>query len=178
VVKRYRSWDRGEPGREWARLTMLHQHARGISPQPLSRGCEDGAPVIEMARVPGEALGAAELSPAQVSAVAEALTRMHRAVPGEVLMHWPKRQWGPAEHTLLVRSWVRDTPPVACAPAPDALRAAAAWLDSADSGNLTGPLAERVFAQGTAISATSCGTASAVMSWISRTAGSATPHMR
>lgn len=148
VVKRYRSWDRGEADREWSGLSTLHQHAPGISPQPLRRRCEDGAPVIEMTRVPGQPFGAAKLSPTQVGALARTLTRTHRAVPGEVLMCWPERQWGPAELTSLVRSWVRDAPPVACAPTSDALEAAAAWLDSADIGNPTAPLAERVFTHG------------------------------
>ena len=46
VVKRYRSWDRGEPDREWDGLGVLHHHARGLSPRPLRRRVEDGAPVI------------------------------------------------------------------------------------------------------------------------------------
>jgi aminoglycoside phosphotransferase (APT) family kinase protein len=47
-----------------------------------------------------------------------------------------------------MRSRVRGTPPVACAPASEALAAAAVWLDSADLSSLSGPLAERVFAHG------------------------------
>jgi aminoglycoside phosphotransferase (APT) family kinase protein len=152
VVKRYRSWDRGEPDREWTGLGILHQHAPGISPQPLRRGCADGVPLIEMTRVPGVPLGGEKLSPAQTGALAQALRQMYWAVPREVLTPLPGRQWvgrqPPGELAALVRSWVRDTPPVACAAASDALQATAAWLDSADLSNLSGPLAERVFTHG------------------------------
>lgn len=152
VVKRYRSWDRGEPDREWAGLSLLHEHVPGISPQPLCRRSEDGVPVIEMTRVPGVPLGEATLSPAQVAALAQALRQMHGAVPREALKSLPERQWvgrrPPGGLPSLVRSWIRDTPPVACASASAALEAAAAWLDSADFGNLGGPLVERVFTHG------------------------------
>lgn len=40
VVKRYRSWDRGEPDREWGGLSLLHRYAPGTAPQPLSRRSE------------------------------------------------------------------------------------------------------------------------------------------
>lgn len=152
VVKRYRSWDRGEPDREWAGLGMLYQHVPGISPQPLRRRCEDGVPVIEMTRVPGVPLEGKKLSPAQVDALAQALRRMYWAVPGTALARLPERLWAgrrpPGGLSSLVRSWIRGTPPVACAPASEALGAAAAWLDSADLGHLGGPLAERVFSNG------------------------------
>jgi len=148
VVKRYRSWDRGEPDREWSGLGLLHEHAPGVSPQPLRLRAEDGAPVIEMTRVAGEPLGMARLSPAQVDALAHALTRMYWAIPGEALARLPERLWvgrrPPGELPALLRGWVRGTPPVTCASAAGALRAAECWLDSADPGELTGPVAERV----------------------------------
>ena len=34
VVKRFRSWDRGEPAREWAALTLLAESAPGLAPAP------------------------------------------------------------------------------------------------------------------------------------------------
>ena len=152
VVKRYRSWDRGEPDREWSGLGLLHEHAPGVSPQPLRLRAEDGAPVIEMTRVAGEPLGMARLSPAQVDALAHALTRMYWAIPGEALARLPERLWvgrrPPGELPALLRGWVRGTPPVTCAPAAGAPRAAECWLDSADPGELTGSLAERVFTHG------------------------------
>ena len=64
VVKRFRSWDRGEPEREWAGLAVLYRHAPGLAPQPLERRVDDGGPAVVMTRVRGEPLGAApELTP-------------------------------------------------------------------------------------------------------------------
>ena len=74
VIKRYRSWDRGEPDREWAGLGILHRHAPGIGPQPLRRWSEDGTPAIEMTRVPGLSLGGQKLSSAQIGALAQTLS--------------------------------------------------------------------------------------------------------
>lgn len=39
VVKRFRSWDKGEPEREWAGLEVLHRYTPGLAP-PRSR-CSD-----------------------------------------------------------------------------------------------------------------------------------------
>lgn len=115
------------------------------------RRSENGVPVIEMTRVPGEPLGGEQLSPAQVGALAHPLRRIW-AIPSEALTPIPERLWvgrrPPGELFSLVRSWVRDTPPRACALASDALQDAAAWLDSADLSNLSGPLAEQVFTHG------------------------------
>lgn len=142
VVKQYRSWDHGEADREWAGLSVLHRHAPGLSPQPLRRRAGPGAPVIEMTRVPGEPLGVAPLSQAQVGAVARALTRMYRAVPGQTLASLPERRWGPGELRSLTRRWIQQTPGGTC-PAAAALRAAGAWLGSDGSA---AALAEPVFA--------------------------------
>jgi hypothetical protein len=121
VVKRYRSWDRGEPDREWSGLGLLHQHAPGASPQPLRRCAEDGAPVIEMTRVAGEPLGTAKLSPAQVDALAHTLTRLYWAAPGEALARQPEPlgvgRRPTRELPALLRGWVHGSPPVTCPPA-------------------------------------------------------------
>ncbi len=50
VVKRYRSWDRGEPECEWRALSLLHQYRPGLAPEPLSLTYPDGTPTIEMSR--------------------------------------------------------------------------------------------------------------------------------
>lgn len=42
VRKQFLSWDRGEPDREWACLTVLSDHAPGLAPRPVRRGV-DGA---------------------------------------------------------------------------------------------------------------------------------------
>ena len=36
VVKRFRSWDRDEPAREWRALRLLAEYAPGLAPRPLS----------------------------------------------------------------------------------------------------------------------------------------------
>jgi aminoglycoside phosphotransferase (APT) family kinase protein len=142
VVKQYRSWGCGEPDREWAGLAVLHQHARGLSPQPLRRRVEHGAPVIEMTRVAGEPLGATPLSHDQVEAVAGALAQMYQAVPGETLTSLPERRRGPGELRSLTWRWAQQVPQETCPPAAEAVRAAWAWLSSGDSGIVP---AERVF---------------------------------
>ncbi|HEU0285906.1 MAG TPA: hypothetical protein VFR22_02610, partial [Nocardioidaceae bacterium] len=42
VVKRFRSWDRGEPDREWRGLSLLQTYAPGLAPEPIQRRTEDG----------------------------------------------------------------------------------------------------------------------------------------
>jgi Ser/Thr protein kinase RdoA (MazF antagonist) len=121
---------------------MLYQRAPGLTPEPLDRRVERGAPVIEMTRVPGEPLGAARLSPAQAGAVAGALTQMHRAASGAALTSVPERRWGPAEVCSLARSWIQEVSQGASAPAAEALRAARAWLSSGEAGVLP---ADQVF---------------------------------
>ncbi len=49
-VRRFRSWDRDAPEREWAGLEVLHQYAPGLAPQSLEWRVEDGVPVIVMSR--------------------------------------------------------------------------------------------------------------------------------
>jgi len=50
VVKHYRSWDEGEPEREWAGLTLLHRFAPGLAPEPLEQRVDGGAPVVGLLR--------------------------------------------------------------------------------------------------------------------------------
>jgi hypothetical protein len=35
AVKRHRSWDLGEPEREWRALELLGEHAPGLAPSPV-----------------------------------------------------------------------------------------------------------------------------------------------
>src|SRR5579875_3931294 len=107
VVKRYRSWDRGEPEREWSGLTLLYRYAPGTSPRPLRRRSEDGVPVIEMDRVPGVPLGAMRLSPAQVDALAQVLRRLYWSVPGADLAPLPERNWVGRERATALPALVR-----------------------------------------------------------------------
>ncbi|HEV2373861.1 MAG TPA: aminoglycoside phosphotransferase family protein [Streptosporangiaceae bacterium] len=152
VVKRYRSWHRGEPDREWSGLGLLHWRVPGLAPQPLQRRADSGVPVIVMTRVVGEPLGTAKLSPAQVGALAETLTRMHAAVPDKVLKSLPERQWvgrqRPGELPSMLRSWAHATPRLQCPVAAQALAVAAAWLDTTDLSLLSEPPGEQVFTHG------------------------------
>jgi len=97
VVKHYRSWDEGEPEREWAGLTLLHRFAPGLAPEPLEQRVGGGAPVVVMRCLPGQPLGSDPLSHEQVTALGQTMRRMHAAVPMDELRHVPQRRWGPAE---------------------------------------------------------------------------------
>jgi aminoglycoside phosphotransferase (APT) family kinase protein len=81
VVKRFRSWDRREPVREWTALTLLAEHAPGLAPAPIHAGLTADPPVIEMSRLPGVPLGGTPLLAAQADALALALERLWNAVP-------------------------------------------------------------------------------------------------
>jgi Ser/Thr protein kinase RdoA (MazF antagonist) len=81
VIKRFRSWDRREPAREWIALTLLAEFAPGLAATPIRAGLTDDPPVIEMSWLPGVALGGAPLSAAQAEALVLALGRLWRAVP-------------------------------------------------------------------------------------------------
>src|ERR1700684_1599474 len=53
VVKRFRSWDRGEHLREWQALTLLASYAPDLAPAPLSADLTSVPPQVRMSRVPG-----------------------------------------------------------------------------------------------------------------------------
>jgi len=44
VVKRFRSWDRGEPEREWRALNVLAEFAPALAPAPLSAHLDAALP--------------------------------------------------------------------------------------------------------------------------------------
>jgi aminoglycoside phosphotransferase len=90
VAKRFRSWARDEPAREWRALRLLDEYAPGLAPRPLSATLNRFPPVITMSRVPGEPLGSAAVGPAHVHALVAALDRLWRSVP-------PQRLAGPGE---------------------------------------------------------------------------------
>jgi hypothetical protein len=81
VVKRFRSWDRREPAREWAALTLLAEFAPGLAATPISADLTAEPPVIEMSWLPGVPLGSAPLPAAQAEALVLALGRLWDAVP-------------------------------------------------------------------------------------------------
>jgi len=81
VVKRFRSWDRREPAREWIALTLLAEFAPGLAATPVRADLIANPPVVEMSWLPGVPLGDAPLSAAQAEALALALGRLWNAVP-------------------------------------------------------------------------------------------------
>lgn len=146
VVKRFRSWDNGEPEREWAGLTLMQRHAPGLAPEPLERRTEGEIPVVVMSLLPGEPLGSAPLTPAQLGGVAEALTRLHTSVPHDELACLAERQWGPAALGAAVSDWVQQPHPPVEGRVESAIAAARGWAVSAEASGLAGGPAELVFA--------------------------------
>src|SRR5688572_19217498 len=75
VVKRFRSWARGEPAREWTILRLLDEHARGLGPAPVRADLDGDPPSVTMSLVPGVPLAAAPTAQ-QLDALAAALCRL------------------------------------------------------------------------------------------------------
>jgi aminoglycoside phosphotransferase (APT) family kinase protein len=85
VVKRFRSWDRREPFREWTALVLLAEFAPGLAAVPVRADLAADPPAIEMSRLPGVPLGGSPLTAAQADALVLALGRLWKAVPGTSL---------------------------------------------------------------------------------------------
>ena len=147
VVKRYRSWDRGEPDREWLGLTLLHEHGPGLAPEPLARRDVDGAPEVVMTRLPGVALGEGPLTHDQVDGLVTAVDRLHGAVPTVRLDALPERLAGPAAMLGWLTDWELGDVASVEGPVARAVEASLAWLASGEARRLGGPLAERAFAR-------------------------------
>lgn len=84
MTKRFRSWDRGEPVREWRALCLLAEHAPGLAAEPLRASLTTRPPVIGMSWLPGHPLGAARLSAGQAGALAVALDRLWESVRPDI----------------------------------------------------------------------------------------------
>ena len=81
LTKRYTSWSRNEPSREWAALNLLSQHAPTLAPIPLDRSQPASPdPWVSMTVLPGQPLSGA-LSPAQLDALGDALTTLWSVDP-------------------------------------------------------------------------------------------------
>ncbi len=139
VSKRYRSWDRGEPDREWAGLTLLAEHAPGLAPRPLRREtAADGSPVVVMSRLGGTPLGAAPLTPPVLAGLGGALRALYAVPVADVeAAGLGERTLGPGTMRSRVRDWAAEEVALdACEDAAlvaDALAAARGWLaDPAD----------------------------------------------
>ena len=147
VVKRFRSWDRGEPDREWRALELLQRYAPGLAATPLSRGREDGRPVIVMTRLPGASLGRTPLTQEQTTALAAAIDRLHGAVPQQQLARLPRRLWSASEAVSLLRRQVEQAPGAVDAAVRTAWDDGAAWLASSAATRFAAEEPPRVFSQ-------------------------------
>jgi Phosphotransferase enzyme family len=93
VIKRFRSWDRGEHLREWQALTLLARYAPGLAPEPLSADLTSVPPCVRMSRVAGQPLDALTVTPGHLDAVASAVSRLHAAVPRDVVAGLRPQPW-------------------------------------------------------------------------------------
>ena len=81
LTKHYTSWSRDEPGREWAALNLLSQHAPSLAPVPLDRSQPASpGPWVSMSVLPGQPLSGA-LTPSQLDALGDALTTLWSVDP-------------------------------------------------------------------------------------------------
>ncbi|MEU1736360.1 aminoglycoside phosphotransferase family protein [Streptosporangium sp. NPDC020145] len=137
VTKRYASWDRGEPHREWTTLTLLAEHAPGLAPTPVRATLGADPPTITMSRLPGRVLRGTHATDEQIGALAAALNRLHR-IPATVARTLQPAPWGPAVAVNKARTWadrcldLGDDPLVR-----HAYRAGVAWLSSTAPDELT-----------------------------------------
>jgi Phosphotransferase enzyme family len=142
VVKRFRAGWREAYDRELRALTLLAEHAPGLTPRPLAARF----PTLEMTRLAGSPLRGTVLDPTRTAALAEAVRTLQEAVPPAALAALPPRpdtDLGP---------WLREVTsrlgpdPVGDPLVARALAAGLAWLAGAD---LTpGPDVTAVFGPG------------------------------
>jgi aminoglycoside phosphotransferase len=129
VVKRFRSYARGEPRREWQALRLLARYAPGLAPAPVDAALNAEPPVIVMSRLPGNPMGTQPLTAGQLAAVAASIRRLHHAVPPGVLDAAEPMPFGPTAALARVRA-MAAAPGVPEDPdARHALRCASIWLD-------------------------------------------------
>jgi len=81
LTKRYISWARDEPGREWATLELVSRHAPDLVPRPLEQ-CS-APPSIAMTVVPGVPLGGSLTRP-QLDALGGALQTLWSIPPDDL----------------------------------------------------------------------------------------------
>lgn len=142
VVKRFRSWDRGEHLREWQALTLLASYAPDLAPAPLSADLTSVPPQVRMSRVPGLPLDGLALdrlppdgqavTPGHLDAVAAAISRLHAAVPRDVVAGLRPQPWLEVGAVSRMQSIVAESPAADDdAPARAAFDAGMRWLGRA-----------------------------------------------
>ncbi|MFF4191530.1 phosphotransferase [Nonomuraea sp. NPDC001831] len=102
VTKRYVDGKAGAAEREWRALTLLAEHAPGLSPWPIA--FEDG--VVRMTRIDGVPLRGLAAGQTPLAAMAAALTELYEAVPPGVLAAVPVRPWQAEAVAGQVREWL------------------------------------------------------------------------
>ncbi|QVJ03510.1 phosphotransferase (plasmid) [Nocardiopsis eucommiae] len=105
MIKRYRSWDRGEPQVEWRALTLLAEYAPGLAASPLRFAADSGSPMVVMSRLNGVPLRGGVVDSLKVVEVARAVHELHTAVPEHVLNSLPPSSWNPAVAVSKARRW-------------------------------------------------------------------------
>ena len=125
VVKRFRSWDRGEHLREWQALTLLASYAPDLAPAPLSADLTSVPPQVRMSRVPGlpldrlpldgqppdgQALDGQAVTSGHLDAVAAAISRLHVAVPRDVVAGLRPQPWLEVGAVSRMQSIVAESP--------------------------------------------------------------------
>jgi Ser/Thr protein kinase RdoA (MazF antagonist) len=128
VIKRFRSWDRGEQLREWTGLTLLAAHTPDLAPVPVDADLAGDPPTVTMSRLAAEPLGRSPLTRLQTEAVAAAVTRLHRAIPAYELDRLPPRIGEPAALASQVRAWTDQQTPTADPLVVRAFDAGSAWI--------------------------------------------------
>ena len=93
VVKRFRSWERGEHQREWQALVMLASCAPDLAPAPVGCDLDSVPPSVRMSRVPGRPLAGQAITPTHLDAVTAAINRLHTAVPADILAAVRPQPW-------------------------------------------------------------------------------------
>jgi aminoglycoside phosphotransferase len=130
VVKRFRSWSRDEPVREWTALMLLAEFAPGLAPVPVSADLSGSPPTLTMSWLPGTELGTAPVTTAQERALAVALQRLWGAVPAADLRFPPAVAPNPVSFTRQVRAMAAGGPALGDDPVVRrAYAIAVAWLD-------------------------------------------------
>lgn len=105
ITKRYKPDKPGAAEREWRALTLLARYAPGLAPRPIS--FEEGVVMSRLAGVPVRGLPEPA---AHTGALAEALARLHAAVPPDVLAGVPPRNWHRQALAEQVRVWCERWP--------------------------------------------------------------------
>lgn len=148
VVKRYRSWDLGEPEREWRALELLDEHAPGLAPSPVRVDLDAAPPTVVMSRLDGVPLKGA-VGVEQCCALAEAITGLQAAIPRRVLLEVPPRAGHPVELLRRVRTWCsRIQCPEGDPLLAEAFTTAIRWVDSSDLEGVLGRPGTPVFGSG------------------------------